>query len=310
MKICIVTTLYYSEKYISEFYSRTRQTLAGITDNYELIFVNDGSPDQSVSAVLSLRQNDPNITLVDLSRNFGHHQALLTGLQYADADLTFLIDCDLEEDPELLEKFWQVMCRIGNEGIDVVYGIQERRKGSFFERISGSVFYSILRMITRFDYPANTLTARLMTRRYVEGVLRFREKALDIWAIFSLAGFNQVGIPVNKKSKGSTTYTLARKVRMAIEIITSLSHRPLYAIFFVGMIWMVISTVNIVIILVKKWLYGAQIEGWASIMASLWLIGGVIIFLLGLIGIYLSKIFLEIKDRPLSIVKTIYRGKH
>jgi putative glycosyltransferase len=94
---------------------------------------------------------------------------------------------------------------------------------------------------------------------------------------------------------------------MSIEIITSLSHRPLYAIFFLGIIWLGISSVNIVYILIQKWLYGAEIEGWASIMASLWLIGGVVIFLLGLIGIYLSKMFLEIKNRPLSIVKTIYR---
>ncbi len=307
LRISVVTTLYYSEKYISEFYNRVSQVLTKITDDYEFIFVNDGSPDSSGDKILALQKNHPNITLIELSRNFGHHQAILTGLQHVDGDYVFLIDCDLEEDPELLNSFWETIRK--DQNIDVVYGIQLKRKGNFFERVTGSIFYKILNLVTHFDYPANTLTARLMKRNYVTAVLEFKEKALDVWAIFVLAGFNQIGIPVTKKSKGTSTYTLTRKIKMSIEIMTSLSHRPLYSIFFVGVIWVCISTVNIAIILVKKWLYGAQIEGWASIMASLWLIGGVIIFLLGLIGIYLSKIFLEIKNRPLSIIKTIHRKK-
>jgi putative glycosyltransferase len=305
LKISVVTTLYYSEKYLPEFYSRVRDAVQKVTANYEFVFVNDGSPDNSGSIVLALQQKDDRVTLIELSRNFGHHQAILTGLQHAQGDYVYLIDCDLEEDPELLLSFWEEI--IKDDNTDVVYGIQLKRKGSIFERTTGSVFYKILNLVTHFDYPANTLTARLMKKKYVSAVLQFREKALDVWAIFVLAGFNQVGIPVTKKSKGTSTYTLSRKIKMSIEIMTSLSHRPLYSIFFIGIIWVGISTVNISIILVKKWLYGAQIEGWASIMASLWLIGGVIIFLLGLIGIYLSKIFLEIKDRPLSIIKSIHR---
>lgn len=305
LKISVVTTLYYSEKYILEFYGRAKTSLEKVTDEYEFVFVNDGSPDKAITTVLALQQTDHKVTLIDLSRNFGHHQAILTGLAFANGDYVFLIDCDLEEDPELLESFWEVIQM--DSSLDVVYGVQHKRKGNLIERLTGGIFYKLLNTITDFDYPANTLTARLMKRNYVKAVLSFREKALDVWAIFVLAGFNQKGITVTKKSKGSTTYTLTKKIKMSIEIITSLSHRPLYSIFFMGVVWVVVSTVNIIIILVKKWLYGAQIEGWASIMASLWLIGGLIIFLLGLIGIYLSKIFLEIKDRPLSIVKTVYR---
>ncbi len=305
LRISVITTLYYSENYIEEFYHRVKSSLDKITTDYEFIFVNDGSPDKSGDLVLALQERDPRITLIDLSRNFGHHQAILTGLQNVSGDFIFLIDCDLEEDPELLVTFWQTMSE--DEKIDVVYGIQVKRKGNFFERSTGNLFYRMLNIVTHFEYPANTLTARLMKKNYVTAVLQFKEKALDVWAIFVLAGFNQTGIPVTKKSKGTSTYTLSRKIKMSIEIVTSLSHRPLYSIFFIGIIWVGISTVNIVVILVKKWMYGAQIEGWASIMASLWLIGGVIIFLLGLIGIYLSKIFLEIKNRPLSIIRTIYR---
>jgi putative glycosyltransferase len=307
-KITIVTTLYYSESFIESFYNRIKQSVEQITDHYEILFVNDGSPDHSKQRVLQLSQNDDRIVLVDLSRNFGHHQAILTGLQLSTGDHVFLIDSDMEEDPELLNLFWNEMLK--NDEADVVYGTQVRRKGRFFEKISGSIFYKILNSLTKVSYPSNTLTARLMKRVYVDAVLTFKERALDVWSVFALAGFNQVSLPVTKKSKGTSTYTFTKKLGMSMEIITSLSHRPLYIIFFIGAIWLCISSFNILLILANKWIYKTEPEGWASIMASIWLIGGVIIFLLGLIGIYLSKVFLETKDRPITIVRKIYKKNH
>jgi putative glycosyltransferase len=305
VKISVVATLYYSEKYVQEFYNRIHNSVLRITEDYEIVFVNDGSPDNSLSRILAFQQNDPRIVLVDLSRNFGHHQAILTGLHHASGEYVFLIDTDLEEDPELLVTFWEKMK--SSENIDVVYGLQEKRKGGIFEKTSGSLFYKGLNLLTDFEYPANTFTARLMKKKYVAAVLRYEEKTLDVWAIFAMVGFHQEGIVAKKKSKGTSTYTFMKKLRMSLEIMTSLSHRPLYMIFFVGTIWLLLSFCNLIWIFIQKWIYGAEIEGWASIMASVWLIGGITIFLLGLIGIYLSKMFLEIKNRPLSIIKTIYR---
>ncbi len=305
MKISVVTTLYHSEKYLNEFYRRIRETITKLNVDYEIIFVNDGSPDHSDEYVLSLQNIDPKVVLIQLSRNFGHHQAILTGLQHSLGDFVFLIDCDLEEDPELLATFWNEWSKLTD--IDVIYGIQTKRKGGVFERASGHLFYKLLTALTQIEYPSNTLTARLMSREYVKAVAAYTEKTLDIWAIFVLAGFNQFGLPVGKKSKGESTYTFFKKLKMSVEIITSLSHRPLYLIFLIGVVWLFISGGHIIAIFINKWIYGAEIEGWASIMASLWLIGGVIIFLLGVIGIYLSKIFLEIKNRPLTIVKSIHR---
>ena len=305
VKITVVVTLYHSEKYVNDFYIRIQKALLAITDNYEIIFVNDGSPDHAAIVVLALQQNDSRIVLVDLSRNFGHHQAIMTGLAQATGDYIFLIDVDLEEEPELLINFWNTIN--SDQRIDVVYGIQQKRKGNFFERISGNLFYKLLNSINHFEYPANTLTARLMKSEYVESVLRFKEKAIDIWAIFILVGFNQVGIPATKKSKGTTTYTFFKKIAMGIEVITSFSHRPLYLIFIVGVIWLLVSTINVAIIFMNKWIFGTVIEGWTSIMASVWLIGGIIIFFIGIISIYLSKMFLEIKNRPVSIIKKIFR---
>lgn len=307
VKITVVTTLYYSEPYLTEFYNRTKVVLNQISKDSEIIFVNDGSPDRCVQKVLELQRMDSTVVLIDLSRNFGHHQAIMTGLQHVSGDYIFLIDADLEEDPELLLTFFKTIQE--DETIDVVYGVQNKRKGNFSERIMGSIFYKILNMLTKISYPANTLTARLMKRDYVTSVTKFEEKAIDIWAIFVLAGYNQKGVSVEKKNKGDSTYTFSKRLAMGVESITSFSHRPLYLIFFIGFIWLLISTINVIIILLKKWIFEVPIEGWSSIMASVWLIGGITIFLIGLIGIYLSKMFLEMKGRPLSIIKTIYR-KH
>ncbi len=302
MKLSIVSTMYCSQGYLEEFCERASKAAAAISDDYEIVLVNDGSPDRSLQKALSLQQRYPEITIVDLSRNFGHHKAIMTGLHYAKGDYVFLIDCDLEEAPELLNDYWKA---IQEPGIDVVFGVQKSRKGGWFERTSGQLFYWLFSVITSVDYPANSLTARLMTRSYVESVITFKEKELDIWGVFVLVGYNQKALEVVKSSKGSTTYTLRKKIRMAIEMITSLSHRPLYLTFFFGILFLAISIVSIVVIVYEKYMYNAT-EGWASIMALIWFVSGVILFILGIFGVYLSKMFLEIKNRPLTLVREVY----
>jgi len=305
MKLSVVTTLYYSQPYLEEFYNRLKQTVEKLAIQYEFVFVNDGSPDNSSEQILMFQRNDPNVILVDLSRNFGHHQAIYTGLHYATGDYLFLIDCDLEEAPELLLPFWNELKR--DDTLDVVYGVQPKRKGNFFERYMGKVFYRLINSMTQLNYPADTLTARLMKRNYVEAILSFKERTFDIWALFVLAGFNQKGISAVKKSKESSTYSLKRKLSISIDIITSFSQRPLYLIFFLGLIWLTLSIVNVSIILIKKWFLDIPVEGWSSIMASVWLIGGITTFMIGTVAIYLSKLFIEAKQRPVSIVKAVYK---
>lgn len=304
MKLSIVTTMYYSENYLSEFYTRVLKVINELQLDYELIFVDDGSPDQSLMVALALQNNDSKIKVIQLSRNFGHQRAIMTGLQQASGDYVFLIDCDLEEDPELLKIFWEK--KASEPQLDVVYGIQIKRKGGWFERISGRLFYKVLSVLTSINYPEDTLTARVMSKNYVNSIIKFQEKELDLWGVFVLAGFNQLGMPVHKGHKGSSTFTLIKKIKRAFEIITSLSHRPLYITFALGIVSSGIALINIFIILYKKLFLNLEVEGWASILASIWLIGGMIFLVLGIFGIYLSKMFLEIKNRPLTVIKHIY----
>ena len=304
MRLSIVTTMYYSKIYLKEFYDRALATLSDLNISYEFIFVDDGSPDDSLGVVLKLQESDPNIKIIELSRNFGHQRAIMTGLKYAKGDAIFLIDCDLEENPELLKVFWAKLTSEPN--LDVVYGVQIKRKGKWFERISGRLFYKLLSALSPVPYPADTLTARVMSRPFVDAVLSFQEKELDLWGVFALAGFTQRGVPVLKHDKGSSTYTFKKKLKRAIEIITSFSHRPLYLTFLLGFFSFFIAITNILIIAYKKWILGVNVEGWASILASIWIVGGMILLVLGIFGIYLSKMFLEIKGRPLTTIRNIY----
>ena len=296
--------MYFSGNYLREFYDRTTAVVNDLKLPYEFIFVDDGSPDDSLLIALQLHNADSNIKVVELSRNYGHQRAIMTGLQQATGDFVFLIDCDLEEAPELLRDFWKRITAENN--VDVVYGVQIKRKGNWFEKLSGRLFYKIVSALSSVEYPANTLTARVMSRSYVDSILRFREKELDLWSVFALVGFNQLGLPANKGYRGVSTYTFRKKLKRAFEIITSFSHRPLYLTFLLGMFSFVIALINIIVIIYKKVILNTDVEGWTSIIASIWLVGGMILLVLGVFGIYLSKMFLEIKGRPLTIIKNIF----
>ena len=169
MKLSIVTTLYQSAPYITEFHQRTSTAAQQLVGNdYEIIFVNDGSPDNSLELAVKITENDPHVTVVDLSRNFGHHKAMMTGLAHTKGERIFLIDSDLEENPEWLLSFTKQM---ETDTSDVVYGVQSKRKGGIFEKISGSLFYPFFRLLTGLNLPNNIVTSRLMSRRYVDALL-------------------------------------------------------------------------------------------------------------------------------------------
>jgi putative glycosyltransferase len=304
MKLSIVTTMYYSSNYLHEFYRRIILVVNELKVPYEIILVDDGSPDDSLLVALQLQNSDANIKVIELSRNFGHQRAMMTGLQQTAGDFVFLIDCDLEESPELLSDFWQKITKQKN--VDVAYGVQLKRKGSWFEKLSGRLFYKTLSALSSVEYPADTLTARIMSRSYVDSILRFQEKELDLWGVFALAGFNQIAMPVNKGYKGRSTYTFRKKLKRAFEIITSFSHRPLYLTFLFGTVSFAVALVNISVIIYKKVILDTDVEGWTSLIASIWLVGGMILLVLGVFGIYLSKMFLEIKNRPLTIIKNVF----
>ncbi|MBF0225759.1 MAG: glycosyltransferase family 2 protein [Desulfobacterales bacterium] len=303
-KLSIVTTLYFSAHYIKEFYDRVTKSAKKITDDYEIIFVNDGSPDNSLEVALSILNEDNHVKIIDLSKNFGHYKAIMTGLTYAKGEYLFLIDCDLEEEPELLTQFWEEYHRLSN--VDVVYGIQKVRKGRAFERISGGLFYTLINYLSGEAMPKNILTTRLMSKRYVLSLVSHKEKELFLAGLFYITGYNQHPIFVTKHSKGSTTYSFSKKMAVALNSITSFSDKPLQFIFNVGSIISLLSFCYIVYRIFSYVFFSKTLLGWASLIVSIWFLGGLNILFIGIIGIYLSKVFMEVKDRPYTIIKHIY----
>lgn len=311
MKLSIVSTLYQSEIHIREFHQRIVKTADEITDDYEIIFVDDGSPDESLTYALKLVQLDPRVYVVELSRNFGHHKAMMAGLSHATGEYVFLIDVDLEEEPELLGQFWKELTKERAKSIDVIYGVQENRKGDWFERWSGKVYYRILNVMLNIKHPKNIATARLMTRRYVDALLLHKERETVISGLWIITGFIQQAISIKKTSTSRSSYNIFRKFSHFVNAITSFSNKPLKAIFFIGLVIFSGALVYTLYLIFNRLIFSAPLDGWTSIMASIWLLGGIIISFIGLIGIYLSKIFIETKQRPPVIVKEIHgKSRH
>jgi putative glycosyltransferase len=305
MKLSIVTTLYQSAPYINEFYARaSAAAMQLVGDDYELVFVNDGSPDDSLNLAIKLTEQDSHVVVVDLSRNFGHHKAMMTGLAHAKGELVFLIDSDLEEEPEWLLKFDEQMVQ---ERCDVVYGVQGARKGGAFERSTGAAFYKLFRKLTGINQLDNIVTARLMTKRYVQALLSHQERELNIGGLWVITGFKQASQLVLKHSTSPTSYTLSGKFGHLVNAVTSFSSLPLVYTFYAGLFISITALFYIAYLFLRFFLIASPPSGYTSLIASIWFFSGLIIFFLGVQGIYLSKIFSEVKQRPYSIIRHLYR---
>ncbi len=306
--LSIVTTLYKSEQFVEEFCRRTLAVGEKVSSSLELILVDDGSPDGSLAKALECAKGDPRITVVELARNFGHHRALMTGLEVANGDLVFLIDSDLEEAPEDLERFHAKL--VSEKEVDVVYGVQEQRKGGFFEKWTGDLFYLIFNYLSDTKVPANFVTSRLMTRHYVDALLEYKERELFLGGIWALTGFRQEPIVVKKDSRGSSSYTLRKRISLFVNSITSFSNKPLVLIFYIGLVLMFIALLaGSVLVALRLSGYVFSI-GWSSLMLSLWFLGGLTIFSLGVVGIYISKIFTETKIRPYVTIRKMHGARY
>lgn len=303
MRLSIVTTLYQSAPTLLEFYERIKSEAAEITGDHEIILVNDGSPDESLAMAIALHERDARVRVIDLSRNFGEHQAITAGLQHARGDLVYITDSDLEEPPELLTEFF---AEFQDSSADVVYGVQKWRKGRWLERISGRVFFWVFNRLSKHQAPLNVVTTRIMSRRYVESLLSYRERETILGGLFVLTGYQQQALPIVKTAKGRSSYNLRRKLVHLVNSVTSFSDKPLVLMFWVGVTIMLLSAVWATALVAQKLFFGISLTGWPSLIVSIWFLGGLTIFQLGVIGIYLSKVLLETKRRPQTIVRQIY----
>jgi putative glycosyltransferase len=305
VKLSIVTTLYRSAATIDEFYRRAISAAQSITDDIELVMVNDGSPDESLEIALALHRADPRVVVVDLSRNFGHHKAMMTGLAHATGDRVFLIDCDLEEEPELLTRFHE---RLEKSDCDVVFGVQEARRGGLVERVTGALFFSLVDLLSDHQIPRNTVVARLMTRDYVHALVRHRDREFLIANLWQVTGFRQDPLPIKKLSHSPSTYSLAMRIEMAVKYLTTTSTKLLYYVLYAGLAIFALSLLTVIYYISRYLLSGIGVSGYTSLIVSIWFFGGLTTLILGIIGIYVANIISETKRRPYTVVRAVHRA--
>ncbi len=304
-QLSIVSTMYRSSEFVREFYRRIANVAQTLTSSFEIILVDDGSPDDSLAQAVALAESDPHVRIVELARNFGHHAAMLAGLRQARGELVFLIDIDLEEQPEWLADFWHDLHR--NQA-DMVYGVQSVRSGSLFKRHTGALFYRLFNLASDVKIPVNGCTVRLMRRAYVEAITQFSETHVFLMGLFSWAGFSQRARLVTKSCRESqSTYTPLKLLALSINAVTSFSSYPLTIVFVAGLCITFLSLVFACKLIVQKLLEPDYIlSGFTSVMVSLWFLGGTIISVLGVIGMYIGRLFSEAKSRPQYFVRRIY----
>lgn len=306
-RVSVVSTMYRSRPFLERFLSEVRQAMAELGESpYEVLLVNDGSPDDSLAYAVSRCADIPELVVLDLSRNFGHHHAMQAGLAHARGDHVWLIDCDLEVAPAALLGMHR---KLLETTADVVFGYQEARKGGWFEQWSGGLFWRGFNMLSDTKVPENLCTERVMTRRYVQALLSLGDHNLFLGGMMSWAGFTQIGYLVGKQQReGQSTYTLLKRLKLMVNAVSSFSAKPLTWMFNIGVSITLLSFAYVVFLVLRKLVWGDALMGFTSLMAMMALSLGVLTTGMGLLGIYLGKVFAQVQNRPTYIIKDIHRA--
>ena len=303
-KISMIVPIYNESAVIQEFYRRASDALAAIQDlDYELIFVDDGSRDDSHQQLSDLASNDARVRVLKFSRNFGHQIAITAGLDYATGDCIVVIDADLQDPPEVVEK----MVQKWREGYDVVYGKREDREGeTFMKLLTAKVFYRVLNSMVRIDIPTDVGDFRLMSRRAADHLRGLREKDRYVRGLVSWIGFRQCGVTYHrdKRYAGETKYPYKKMIKFALDGITSFSTVPLKIATWMGYSASALAFIYLISVFVQKFILKITTPGWATIVVAMLFLGGVQLICLGIIGEYVGRIFNEIKPRPIYIVES------
>ena len=303
--ISVIVPVFNEEAVISEFYRRMTAVFESIAEQWEMVFVNDGSSDASLSMLLALREQDARIKIVDFSRNFGQQLALTAGMDYAQGDAVVIIDADLQDPPELIED----MIAKWREGYEVVYAVRADRRGeSRFKLWTASAFYRLLHRITDVEIPVNTGEFRLMDRQVVLAMRRLREQHRFMRGLSSWVGFRQIGIEYQRAERfaGDTKYPLSKMLRLTLDAITSFSYIPLRLSTYFGFFLALLSLLGIIVTMVLRLSGNNAFIGQASTLVAVLFLGGIQLIFLGIIGEYLARIYDDVKARPLYIVSRAY----
>lgn len=304
-KISIIVPCYNEEETIPLFYKEISKTIEKMKKQvtFELIFVNDGSKDKTLEQCRTLAKQDKKVRYVSFSRNFGKEAAMLAGLEYATGDYITTMDVDLQDPPYLLEEMYR---SIKEEGFDCVATKSTSRNGySFFRKIFTKWYYSIIGKISKTEMVAGARDFRLMTRQMVDAILSMKEYNRYSKGLFSFVGFDTKWIEFENQERvaGTTKWNFWKLFSYALDGITAFSTAPLVLASILGILFCFIAFILILIIILKTLIWGDPVSGWPSLVCIIFFVSGIQLFCTGIIGQYLSKTYLETKNRPVYIVK-------
>lgn len=301
-ELSIVVPAYNENINIEVLYYRLIKVLEKIEYSYEIIFINDGSKDDTLMHLIELNKKNPNIKIIDFSRNFGKEIALTAGLDFSSGEAVIVIDADLQDPPELIPKFiskWK-------EGYDVVYATRTKRQGeTIMKKLTAHIFYRTIKKLTTIDIPEDTGDFRLMTRQVVNSIRELREQHRFMKGIFSWVGFRQISVPYERDPRhtGNSKFNYRKLLNLAVEGITSFSFIPLQIATYLGFTASIIAILYAVYLIILTLCIGNDVPGYPSLMVAILFLGGVQLMTLGLIGEYIGRIYHQSKHRPLYVIK-------
>ena len=308
MLCSIVVPVYNEEDNISELYRRLTDVMSGLGAQYEIIFVDDGSTDRSLDAVKKLSHSDEKVFYITFTRNFGHEAASTAGLDAARGDCVVLMDADLQDPPELIPR----MIDVWRKGSQLVYAKRRQRHGeSLFKRATARIFYRMLNLLSESKIPLDTGDFRLMDRSVVNDFKRCREQNRFVRGLTAWTGYDQTAVYFDRPARhaGETKYGPLKLLLLSLDVITGFSIMPLRVVTAVGFIIAAVSVTKTLHIIIQKLFLDLSIPGYALLASGLFFLGGVQIFFLGIIGEYIGRIYRQVQQRPLYLVKEENVGK-
>ena len=300
--ISVIAPIYNEEKNLPELYQRLKRAVSAVSSNHELIFVNDGSKDNSFGGLLNLGYEDPNVYYINLSRNFGHQIAVTAGLDACRGEVVVIIDGDLQDPPELIPELYRKYV----EGYDVVYAKRRSRKGeSIFKKATARIFYRLLRKMTSVNMPVDTGDYRLMHRKIVEYLKKMPEQNKFLRGQIAWLGLRQTGVLFDREQRkhGKTGYSIGKMIHFAMDGITGFSDKPLKVVTRLGFLISIFSFFVILYAIYSHFFLHRTITGWTSLIISSMFIGGIQLLSIGIIGEYVNRIYKNVLNRPLYIIQ-------
>lgn len=305
--VSVVVPVYFQEKGLNELHKRLTQVLSNIDGyNYEIILINDGSTDRSFEIMKEINQKDPHVKVVNFSRNFTQQAAIVAGLKLANGHAIVIIDDDLQDPPEVIPSMLQKW----EEGYQVVYGVRTKRPGeSFFKLFTAKLFYRLISKLSDVKLPVDSGDFRLIDKRVRDVLIDMKEQSRYMRGLTAWVGFKQYGLKYERDARfaGKTNYNFFKLMRFAVNGITSFSEKPLLLSGYIGLVATFIAFLFMIAMVVVRVVSPQNtIIGWTSTVTVIVFFGGLQLISLGIIGIYVGKIYLQVKERPLYIVDEKY----